>query len=173
MLFTLGQRTATGDVVDLLLACHHRIREHLALARRLASAPASTSNESIRSAAHRVQAYFSLAFPLHRDDEEGDIFPRLLGRSDALDAAIGQLVHDHEAHDRSVVAVVAICEALGRDPSLLPGLAVDLRGHVNVLDRELEAHIKLEEATLFPAISMMTVREREEIHRRMRERRGD
>jgi iron-sulfur cluster repair protein YtfE (RIC family) len=92
---------------------------------------------------------------------------------DALDAAIGQLVHDHEAHDRSVVAVVTICEALGRDPSLLPGLAVDLRGHVNVLDRELEAHIKLEEATVFPAISMMTVREREEIHRRMRERRGD
>ena len=173
MLFTLGQRTQTGDVVDLLLGCHHRIREHLALARRLAHASTNTSHDSIRAAAARVRTYFAVAFPLHRDDEEVDIFPRLLGRSDALDEAIGRLVHDHEEHDAAVAAVVAICQTLERDPALLREHAGDLAARTRSLETELEAHIKLEETTVFPAISRMSAHEREEIHARMRTRRGD
>ena len=171
MLFTLGQRTRTGDIVDLLLACHHRIREHLALARRLAAARADTPHESIRGAAARVRTYFSLAFPLHRDDEEVDIFPRLAGRSAEVDAAIARLVEEHATHDEAVTAVIELCEALEREPATLAANATALARALQVLEGELDAHTRLEEAVVFPAISEMSAQEREEIHEGMRKRR--
>ena len=171
MLFSLGERTRSGDVVDLLLACHHRVREHLAIARRLAQAPAEPPLDSIRAAACRVRTYFSTAFRLHRQDEEQDIFPRLLGRSDELDAAVGELLHDHEDHERHIAAIVELCAVLEHHPSRLPAVAADLAEHVHVLEGELTAHILLEEQTMFPAIAKMSEAEREQIHECMRARR--
>lgn len=172
MLFTLGQRARSGDVVDLLLACHHRIREHLALARRLAHAPALTTADAIRAAAERVRRYFAEAFPQHRADEEEDLFPRLLGRSDDLDVAIGRLCHDHGAHDRYVASLLDACAALERDPGQLHALAERIDADARALEDELLAHIMLEERTVFPAIALLSAEDKAEIVARMRARRG-
>lgn len=172
MYFTLGQRARTGDVVDLLLACHHRIREHLALARRIATARADTPHDSIAAAAARVRSYFGIAFPLHRDDEEVDIFPRLAHRSAEVDAALARLVQDHAQHDQAVTTVVSLCEALEREPSKLAAHAADLARALQALEGELDAHTRLEEAVVFPAIEQMSAQEREEIHACMRKRRS-
>ena len=171
MLFTLGERTKSGDVMALLLECHHRVREHLALARRLANAPAASAPDSVRAAALRIRRYFGIAFPLHRADEEVDIFPRLLGLDPELDAAIAELTRDHEAHESCVASLVAMCEELERDPSRLRALSLDLAAAVRSLESELASHILLEERTVFPAIGRLPAREREQIHERMRARR--
>jgi len=171
MLFTLGSRAQFGDVVDLLVACHHRIREHLALARRLAHAPAGTTPDSIKGAAARVRTYFDQAFPLHRADEEGDLFPLLVGRSDELDVAIGELMRDHETHEIDVRIVVDICRTLEQDPSQLERYAARLASSVGALETELVQHLALEERTVFPALTLLTSNERQQIQERMRKRR--
>src|SRR5688572_31009047 len=47
-----------------------------------------------------------------------DIFPRLLGRGDELDAAIGELICDHDAHDATVATIVEVCARIEYDPTL-------------------------------------------------------
>lgn len=171
MLFPLGLHAHTGDLVDLLLACHRRVLEHLALGRRLAMAPASTSHASIAAAAGRIRRYFADAFPLHRIDEEVDIFPRVVGVDDELDAAIGELLRDHEAHDTSVSTIVTICSDLEAHPSRLAAHAARLDEALRTLETELGAHIALEERMLFPAIARLSARERHEIVECIRARR--
>lgn len=171
MLFSLGQRAPRGDVIDLLIACHRRILEHLALARRLATAPPSTPVDHVRAAAARVHAYFAHAFPLHKLDEEEDIFPRLLGRDDELDAAIGMLLRDHDDHDREVAEIVAICDRLRQSPEQLHDDAECLAAATRALEDALVSHLALEERTVFPAIALMAGHERQEILDRMRARR--
>ncbi|HLL21020.1 MAG TPA: hemerythrin domain-containing protein [Kofleriaceae bacterium] len=173
MLFQLGSRAVNGDIADLLLACHHRIREQLALARRIANAPAGTSAESIRAAAERVRRYFAIAFPLHRQDEEDDLFPRLAGRSDTLDAAIRRLSHDHDAHEAHVARLVALCVALEREPETHAARARELADVANEVELELVQHLALEERVVFPAIEMLAADERQAILQRMRARRDD
>ncbi len=171
MLFQLGSRASNGDVVDLLIACHHRIREHLVLGRRIAHAPPHTTPESLRGAAGRVRDYFGRAFPLHRADEEDDIFPLLLGRSDQLDIAIGELMKDHGRHESLVATIVEICTEIERDPAQTAVHAERLSACVQELEKELVTHLSLEERTVFPAITTMKWEERQGILDRMRKRR--
>lgn len=171
MLFTLGARAHYGDVADLLLACHHRVREHLALARRIALAPPSTSIESIRAAATRVRRYFAEAFPYHQADEEEDLFPRLAGRTAELDETIARLHAEHDACDSHVAQLVSLCTLLEREPETLRAQAAELAALVGTIEALLIAHIRFEERALFPAIDLLSAREREEILARMRARR--
>jgi iron-sulfur cluster repair protein YtfE (RIC family) len=171
MYFKIGSQARFGDVADLLIACHHRVREHLALARRIANAPASTSHDSVRAAALRVRRYFGEAFALHHADEEEDLFPLLAGRSDTVDRAIAQLVADHDTCEPPVAALVALCTELEQDPSSLPVWSPELFRLVETLEQTLVAHIRLEEQTIFPAIELLSAREREGILASMRARR--
>jgi len=79
MLQILGASThdpATGGPADLLLACHVCIRAFTALAGRLASADPAPDAE-VAAAAQRVHRYHFVALPLHQEDEERSIAPRL------------------------------------------------------------------------------------------------
>jgi len=79
MLQILGASThdpATGGPADLLLACHVCIRAFTALAGRLASADPAPDAE-VAAAAQRVHCYHFVALPLHQEDEERSIAPRL------------------------------------------------------------------------------------------------
>jgi hypothetical protein len=79
MLIKIGSSVAeTGDVVDLLLACHERIRFFIDLAIRIADTT-DASNEEIREAAARVVRYFSESLPLHVADEEESIHSPAFG----------------------------------------------------------------------------------------------
>ncbi|BDG09965.1 hemerythrin domain-containing protein [Anaeromyxobacter paludicola] len=151
MLTRLGARPAEGDLVDLLLDCHQRIRTFTELAARLAAAERPAPDE-VRDAAARVHRYFSEALPLHARDEEESILPRLEGRDAAVDRALSEMRAEHAAHEEPVGAVLALCAALRDDPSrhaeLAPALAraaAGLRGH-------FERHLEAEERVIFPAI---------------------
>ncbi len=135
MLTRLGARPAEGDLVDLLLDCHQRIRTFTDLAARLAAAERPAAGE-VRDAAARVHRYFSEALPLHARDEEESILPRLAGRDAEVDAALARMRAEHAEHGAPVGAVLGLCAALRDDPSrhaeLAPALGVaaaELRRH--------------------------------------------
>ena len=134
MLVRLGSRTTNEDVVDLLLACHGRIRSFLATARRIAAA-----REDVREPAGQVRRYFAEAFPLHVADEE-----ELL--------ALPQRIHDdHVAHAPAIETLVAMCGAIeqgGQVPAELAPLA-------ERLEHELAEHLAIEERDVFPAIRLL------------------
>lgn len=139
MIVKLGARTTGEDAVDLLAACHERIRKFSAMA----CAVAKGQGADLRQAAGAVRKYFAEAFPLHVADEEELIEPRL-----ALPA---QVHADHAAHAPEIEKLVALCagiEAGGPVPPELGPLAERLR-------IELDAHLALEEHDVFPALRML------------------
>ena len=87
MLAKIGKPSAADDAVGLLLECHERIRSFLALARRIAEVGPSEPG-SVPEAAARVRRYFTEALPLHAQDEEASILPRLRGLDARVDAEL-------------------------------------------------------------------------------------
>jgi iron-sulfur cluster repair protein YtfE (RIC family) len=145
MIVKLGARTTGGDVVDLLAACHEKIRKFSAMA----CAIANGQGADLREAAGAVRRYFAEAFPLHVADEEEllDLPPR---------------IHDdHVAHAVEVERLVALCaqiEAGSPVPAELGPLAEKLR-------IELDEHLALEERDVFPAIRALP----DDVRARMRD----
>lgn len=169
MLVQIGPRARPPDVVDLLHECHGRIRRFLDLAHALASSSGADERE-IRGAADQIVRYFTSAFPLHVADEDDSISPRLAGREPTLDVALARMRADHGAHER-LDALVAICRSLARDPRQLAARANDLAATTDRLALDLEAHLSLEELTIFPALRDLPAAERAAIHAEMRVRR--
>ena len=151
MLVKLGSRTVNEDVVDLLLACHERIRSFIAMARRIA-----TSGGDVREPAGQVKRYFAEAFPLHVADEE-----ELL--------TIPQRIHDdHVKHTPEVERLVAMCAAIEQGAAVPPALAP----LAEKLERELEEHLQIEERDVFPAVRQLPEAERNRIRDAIRARRA-
>lgn len=151
MLVKLGSRSASEDVVDLLLACHERIRSFIAMARRIA-----TTGGDAREAAGQVRRYFAEAFPLHVADEE-----ELL--------AIPQRIHDdHVKHTPAIEKLVAMCAAIEQGGPV----PADLAALAEHLERELAEHLAIEERDVFPAIRQLPEAERARIRDAIRARRS-
>ncbi len=170
MLVQLGQRSNSGDVVDLLSECHGRIRHFLELASRLAATP-EVEPVVVQATAGQVRRYFAEAFPLHLSDEDELIAPRLRGRSSRIDDALARLHADHVAHEPLVGAVIEVCTALRREPRRLDARAAELAAAAAALRSALEPHLLLEEREIFPALRTLPAQEREAIKRGMRDRR--
>ncbi|HZZ84139.1 MAG TPA: hemerythrin domain-containing protein [Anaeromyxobacteraceae bacterium] len=151
MLTRLGARPTEGDLVDLLLDCHQRIRTFTDLAARLAAAE-RPSAEEVRDAAARVHRYFSEALPLHARDEEESILPRLEGREPEVDRALSRMRAEHAVHGEPVGAVLALCAALRDDPARHAELAPALGAAAGELRRHFDGHLELEERVIFPAV---------------------
>ncbi|HSN25240.1 MAG TPA: hemerythrin domain-containing protein [Kofleriaceae bacterium] len=151
MLVKLGSRAASEDVVDLLLACHERIRSFIAMARRIAAAGGDA-----REAAGQVRRYFAEAFPLHVADEE-----ELL--------ALPQRIHDdHVTHAPAIEKLVALCAAIEQGGSV----PAELAPLAERLERELAEHLAIEERDVFPAIRQLPESERARIRDAIRARRA-
>jgi len=170
MLVQLGQRESSEDIVDLLSACHARIRRFLVQARRLAEAADETPAE-IRAAASQIRRYFTEAFPLHLIDEDEQITPRLAGTSPDVDRALALMASGHASHDSLVTRLVAICTSLEEDPRRIAVASVELSRVAALLATELEAHLELEERAIFPAIRRLPEHVREAIRGEIRARR--
>jgi hemerythrin-like domain-containing protein len=151
MLTVLGKPAHPAGAVDLLLECHDRIRSFLALARRIPGA-VEEDPTLVAEAAERVRRYFVEALPLHAQDEEGSILPRLQGRDAAVDAALATMVREHREHERPLGALVAECELLSRDPGRLRERAVALAAPARALDAHFDVHLRAEETVIFPAV---------------------
>ena len=94
----------------MLEACHERVQRTLALLQRLrehvaapgaggsagADVGAGAADEPARQAARDVLRYFDVAAPLHHQDEELHVFPRLLAQGPAeVVALVLSLQQDH------------------------------------------------------------------------------
>jgi iron-sulfur cluster repair protein YtfE (RIC family) len=163
---------APGDVVDALIDCHARIREFTALAARLAAADGAAPCE-VRSAAEQVHRYFSVALPLHAEDEERSLLPRLSGRDAEVDRQLGEMRREHAEHGDAVGRVLLACSALAASPERLPEVASSLAAAARDLARHFEPHLEREERVVFPAVrALLTPPEQDTIRAEMRARRG-
>lgn len=144
-------RRAEADLVDLLLACHRRIRAFLVTAHHLADAEAVTDSEA-REAAQAIARYFAEALPLHVRDEDESIVPRLRGRSAAVDTAIREMSAEHRAHEAPVAHLVTLCRRIAEAPADRPTLRAELAACVAELEGAFAEHLSREESVIFPAI---------------------
>ncbi|MDF3831775.1 hemerythrin domain-containing protein [Cupriavidus basilensis] len=83
--------------IELLLACHEKVRRFAGLCQRLEQhATLHGADEDAQAAAASVLRYFQIAAPLHHADEEEDLFPALRELGDAsLTARIDELDAEH------------------------------------------------------------------------------
>src|SRR5947208_1968652 len=100
MLHSIGRAPleSASEPLELLLKCHERIRDFVGIALRLAGSPEAPASEII-SAATSLRRYFSVALPLHEEDEEQSIAPRLI-ESPAryeVDEALEEMASQHTA----------------------------------------------------------------------------
>lgn len=137
---------------DMLLACHERVQRSLDLLGRLvAHIDKHGHDASSRSAAHDVLRYFTLAAPLHHQDEELHLFPALLAQGEpALVAAVQQLQQDHVAMERLWGAVKPILEQW-KAPDSAGSPSQSARDAIAAFCAIYPAHIALENNTVFPA----------------------
>ena len=151
MLLTIGSKPAGGDVVDLLLECHGRIRSFAALAVRLASAGPAPAAQ-VAESAQAIHRYFREALPLHVEDEEQSLAPRLRGLATDVDRALAGMTAQHREHTAYLEELLHLCSELGAQPGRHPVLARPLTTVAARLTADFERHLAQEEAVIFPAL---------------------
>ena len=86
--------------LELLRACHTKILEHCDLLERLVAATRDQGDPAeLREAARRIVSYFSSSARLHHQDEEVDLFPRLVRQSLKLADLVHALKQEHRQLD--------------------------------------------------------------------------
>lgn len=87
------------DPMEMLTACHEKVRHFARLATRLAEhvQQHGADNQAV-DAATAVIRYFDVAAPLHHADEDDDLYPALIKLGDpSLTANIQRLSAEHES----------------------------------------------------------------------------
>jgi len=135
--------------LEILSACHERVRRHCRLAGRIAEHLEDEGfDEQVRLAAQSVIRYFDVAGRDHHLDEEEDLFPAMLehcaGRGGA-ESLVARLLGDHRKLDALWAEVRAILAELaeGREARIDPALAAAFAA-------AYDEHIREEEEVLFP-----------------------
>jgi iron-sulfur cluster repair protein YtfE (RIC family) len=168
--------TRTDEVsepTEALQACHDRIRHFTTVALRLARSP----NAPVRlvvDAASALRRYFGSALPMHERDEEDLVAPRLLevrpGR--LIEHALGRMAGDHRAIDEVLTRLDGMWVRVLSRPSDLAALGDEMHARARDLASLFEAHLQLEEETIFPAIAtLLSEGTRRQILRGLRDRR--
>lgn len=142
---------APESLVELLLACHTRIRRFARLAFTVGARPELPAAE-VKEAAAQCLRYFSEALPLHVRDEEDSLWPRLAGRSPTLDAVMAQMRAQHFGHGVRLEALDSALEAVMQQPNE-PNLHRQLAVAASALETDFEDHLRLEETELFPFLA--------------------
>jgi hypothetical protein len=160
---------ATGEPVTALRACHDRIRRFLTIAGRVASTEPSPAGD-VAAAAAAVARYFGDALPLHEQDEDESIAPRLAD-AELVDEIRAQHVVMHDAIERLISACAGIAGAA--DPlAARDDTRCELVCALAALGPVMLAHLAVEEARLLPAIDALPSDVRAAIASEMRARRG-
>jgi hypothetical protein len=154
MLFEIGgHRTekANPDGLDLLLACHTRIRHFSALAARVSCATDAHTTQ-VAEAAAGVHRYFTVAMPLHVEDEDRYLIPLLAPVADpSLLDALHTIERQHREIDALLAELLPRFQALTADPTTLSRLFPAGAGDVDGFAALIEEHLGIEETTVFPA----------------------
>jgi iron-sulfur cluster repair protein YtfE (RIC family) len=150
MLISLGTRAPPEDLVGLLLECHQRIRTFARLAQDVGRRRELPDTEVVEACA-RVERYFVQALPLHVEDEEHSLLPRLRGHRADVDAALDAMHAQHDEHAPFLAAMLAASAEVRATPS--DARARDrLLAAATALSAEFERHLVNEEQVLFPAV---------------------
>jgi hemerythrin-like domain-containing protein len=169
MLVNIGHRPAPTDLVSALLECHERIRTFGALAVAVGDRPDLPPDQA-DAACLRVARYFSESLPMHVQDEERSILPRLAGRSAALDEALAEMQAQHRTHEAPLRQLIELCPRMCTAPDAT--VRADFCGVAHHLDQDFRRHLDFEEASLFPAVrAQMSPDEQVAILAEMRARR--
>ncbi len=159
-----------ADVVEALQFAHTRSRVVLQLAESLATRSATLG---AADAARTVLAHVQELMPLHFEDEEQSLAPRLAGRHPVVDGALARMKAGHFRLSAILARVATYCGLVAEDPAALHARRFQLAGAVRDLRRELEPHQAQEESIVFPAVKRLLYREDiDDIRREMDARRA-
>ena len=137
------------DPVGLLLDCHKRIRHFTGVAQKMIG-PHDADDESVRLAAESVARYFEKALPLHAEDEDDSLLPRLEGAGVACET---ERMHAEHAEIHSLIGeLLPSWKKLIANPASLPELREPLAGPTQRLSDVFDKHLAYEEAELFPHV---------------------
>lgn len=170
MLISIGKKRTGEGLLELLTACHARIRHFAKLAHEIARRPELTPDETI-ARCHEVQRYFAEALPLHVADEEESLLPRLRGRRAAIDDALTQMHVQHTQHEPLLSALDRALSAVAAQPGDAAERA-RLEAVAAPLGPALEYHLALEEREIFPALAQLDPATEAAIVRELRARRS-
>ncbi|MBL8446949.1 MAG: hemerythrin domain-containing protein [Zoogloeaceae bacterium] len=141
------------DPIEMLEACHGRMKNQLEILRRLAGwLPEHGADTAARQAATAILRYFRTAAVHHHQDEERDVFPRLLARIDTVDrhrveCLIASLLADHKALFAAWDVLVGPLDAIAQ------GTGTELDGDdVAYFTQQYLNHLECEEMMLFPML---------------------
>ncbi|MGO8969377.1 MAG: hemerythrin domain-containing protein [Myxococcaceae bacterium] len=137
---------SSEDVLEVLLDCHQRLRQVTALAAGLTSA-----SDAVGTVAAKVLRYFTVALPLHEEDEEGSLFPRLLEQAPELAPTLAALRADHQLQTEQVEVLVALCQQVQSWPERTGHLVGALAAAGLALQKAWQGHLDSEERDVFPA----------------------
>lgn len=177
---SIGARPESGfdEPLGLLGDCHRRIERFLGMLITVAEqARGAALNEEQRRALEAALRYFREAAPRHTQDEEESLFPRMRACSDVrVRAALDKLVGLEADHARAQAGHEE-ADRLGREwletGALRPEAADRLRTVLSELRALYEAHIRLEDAELFPlAGATLTAGQLAAVGQEMARRRG-
>ncbi len=163
------------DPLALLLACHGRVHDRLALLQRLAAHLLAQGDAAqARDAATAVLRYFDVAAPLHHQDEERHVLPRLAAASDAaLRELAGRLRREHAAMESAWAALRGPLQATAARGALPADAAQALRRDAEAFAALYQGHVAAEEALAFPAaLAALAAAERRAMGAEMAQRRG-
>ena len=156
--------------LEMLLACHGKIQAQCAtLCKLLQHLSSHGCDTQARQAAQAILRYFDSAGQNHHDDEEQDLFPRLLTTPNAeVHELIAGLLNEHKVLDAAWQQLRPLL--LGIAEGQAEELDIKLVEHfITVHDR----HISLENAQLLPqAVRLLDHMQLEALGRSMAARRG-
>lgn len=146
--------SAIDDFPGILRACHGRIRALLPSLDALIAA--DPDDPRARATCDAMERYLRDALPLHAQDEDLSLAPRLLDTEpdDALVAALDRMEAEHDAVDAGRRACIAALERWRQDGD--PAALAEPRRFLTEL---LLPHIEAEERDIFPAMSALPAAE--------------
>ena len=152
--------------------CHARLRQLTGLAAEL-GAPRGATAEAVREVAAKIHRYLTVSLPLHEEDEEASLFPRLLRYAPELAPTLAALRADHQAQAQRVAPLVSLCQRVQHSPEQAAALAGTLAAAAQALAEAFQTHLVTEERDVFPAVRrVLSDGARAEIREEMRARRS-
>ena len=136
---------------ELMGACHERLTRTLDLLARLGAHLADQGCDAqARDAARDVLRYFTIAAPLHHEDEERHVLPRL--RAQGRSALADRLQADHRVMTSSWAEIAPELAAI-RDGTFDVRALTAARARWAAFAALHEDHIEAEEAEAYPVAS--------------------
>jgi hemerythrin-like domain-containing protein len=158
------------DVIGPMGECHTRIRTFCGGLALLDSLD-DLGDPRAPDAATRCARYFRVGLPLHGQDEDESLAPRLraVGVAPRVTEALDRIRADHLRMDRTLPALLDHLDgiAAGKPPDHAAFHEVVVDFTTLLLD-----HIALEEAVIYPACKALPAAARVQIRHEMRERRA-